>query len=79
MSTATAPQRCAPGTREGSLFEDVVGGEPTLEELIASVWEGLAVHGTAPCPACGATMQARYGAHSRPVDGCCAECGATVS
>lgn len=79
MSIATIPRRCGPGARERSLFDDILGGEPTLAELIAGVWEGLAVQGTSRCPICGGAMQARYGAHSRPVDGRCASCGATLS
>ena len=79
MSSATVTRGCDPGVRERSLFDDFPGGEPMLAELIASVWEGLAVHGTSPCPVCGGAMRARYGPHSRPVDGRCAACGATLS
>jgi hypothetical protein len=68
VSTATVPRHCAPGADDRSLFDDFVGGGPTLEELVASVWEGLAVHGTSPCPVCGAAMEARYGADSRQPD-----------
>jgi hypothetical protein len=82
MSAATAVRRCAPGAAERSLFDEPMGGEPsraTLEELIAGVWEGLVVHGASLCPVCGATMKARYGAHSRPVDGRCGACGTTLA
>ena len=79
MSSATALRHCAPGATERSLFDEAMGGEPTLEELIAGVWEGLAVHGTSSCPVCGAAMTARYGVHARPVDGRCATCGATLA
>jgi hypothetical protein len=82
MSTATVPWRCTPRAGERSLFDHSVDGGPnrsTLEQLIAGVWEGLAVRGTAACPVCGAAMHARFGAHSRPVDGRCAGCGATLS
>jgi hypothetical protein len=78
VSTATAIRRCDPGATERSLFDETMGGEPTLEELIAGVWEGLAVHGTSSCPVCGAEMEARYGVHARPVDGRCASCGTTI-
>jgi hypothetical protein len=80
VSAATAVRRCAPEATERSLFDEALGGEPTLEEVIAGVWEGLAVHGTSSCPVCGASMKARFGAHSRqPVDGRCASCGATLA
>jgi DnaJ-class molecular chaperone len=54
-------------------------GEPTLEEFLAGVWEGLAVRGEASCPACGGSMEARYGAHAKPIDGRCTACGTVVS
>jgi hypothetical protein len=79
VSTATAVRRCAPEAATRPLFDEAMGGEPTLEELIAGVWEGLAVHGTSSCPVCGAAMEARFGAHAGPVDGRCTSCGATLS
>ena len=79
VSSATAIGRSVPGSAERSLFDEPIGGEPTLEELIAGVWEGLAVHGTSSCPVCGEAMEARFGAHARPVDGRCASCGATLA
>jgi hypothetical protein len=82
VSTATVIRRCTPGATERSLFDGPMGGGSdgtTLEELIAGVWEGLAVRGTSSCPVCGAAMEARYGAHARPVDGRCTSCGATLA
>ena len=79
MSIATAPRRCLPGTAEGSLFDDAMGGEPTLAELLARAWERLAEHGTSACPVCGEAMEARFGAHARTIDGRCAACGSTLS
>jgi uncharacterized protein (DUF983 family) len=56
------------------------GGEPTLDELIVEVWEGLAAHAAAPCPVCGAgTLRAVYGARVRLVKGRCGACGAELS
>jgi hypothetical protein len=78
VSAATVIRRCTPGATERSLFDEAMGGEPTLEDLIAGVWEGLAVRGTSSCPGCGAELAARFGAHSRPVDGRCTSCGATL-
>ena len=61
-----------------SLF-DVVGGEPTLDELIVGVWEGLAAHRIVACPVCGEEMEPEYGAHARPIGGRCGGCGTTLS
>jgi hypothetical protein len=82
VSAATVIRRCTPEAADRPLFDEPTGGErkrTTLEELIAGVWEGLAVRGTSSCPVCGAAMEARYGAHARPVDGRCVSCGATLA
>jgi hypothetical protein len=65
-------------TRSPSLF-DGPGGEPTLDDLVAGVWEGLTVHATVGCPVCGGEMHPQYGAHSRPIGGRCAGCGAALT
>jgi hypothetical protein len=61
-----------------SLF-DGARGEPTLDELLAGVWEGLTAHRVVSCPVCRADMRPEYGAHSLPVGGRCQGCGATLS
>jgi hypothetical protein len=71
MSTALAPHPL-------SLF-DGPGGEPTLDELLSGVWEGLAVHATVPCPVCGEEMKPQYAAHARPIGGRCTGCETTLS
>ena len=60
-----------------SLFDDV-GGEPTLDELLVGVWEGLAAHRVVSCPACGSEMRPEYGAHARPIGGRCRGCASTL-
>jgi hypothetical protein len=74
-----------PGTQPGhadqaapSLFDDL-GGEPTLDEVIAGVWEGLAAHRTAACPVCGSELRPDYGAHALPIGGRCGGCDSTLS
>ncbi len=57
---------------------DSVGGEPTLEDLISSAWEGLAAHSAVACPVCGSSMGPQYGAHARPIGGRCDDCGSTL-
>jgi hypothetical protein len=59
-----------------SLFDDV-GGEPTLDEVLSGVWEGLAAHRPVACPVCGDEMA--YGAHARPIGGHCTSCQSTLS
>ena len=58
---------------------DAAEGGATLDDVIVGVWETLAADRVAPCPVCGAAMQARFGAHARPVDGRCGSCGATLA
>ena len=58
---------------------DHVGGEPTLDDLLAGVWEGLTAHRVAECPVCHGEMGPEYGAHSRPVAGRCRTCGTRLS
>jgi hypothetical protein len=60
-----------------SLFDDV-GGEPTLDELVSGVWEGLVAHQRVPCPVCGGEMAPVYAAHAQPSAGRCADCGTTL-
>ena len=57
-----------------SLF-DAVGGEPTLDEMIVGVWEGLTAHRIVECPICQEEMAPEYGAHARPIGGRCSGCG----
>jgi hypothetical protein len=56
-----------------------LGGEPTLDALVAEVWEGLAAHRSVGCPACGEEMAPAYGAHARPIGGACRSCGTRLS
>jgi len=69
-----------PGRVDASAAGDRGGGEPTLDDLIVEVWEGLAAHAAVPCPVCaGGTLRAVYGAHARPVKGICGACGSELS
>ena len=64
-------------TEAPSLFEPV-GGEPTLEDEILGVWEGLIAHRLAACPVCGEEMAPEYGAQALPFGGRCGGCGSTL-
>ena len=55
-----------------------LGGEPTLDALVAEVWEGLAAHRSVGCPLCGEEMAPVYAAHARPIGGRCNSCGTTL-
>ncbi len=61
-----------------SLFDLVVDGEPTLDELIVGRWEALAVHRSVQCPVCGGSMRPAYGQHAPPQGGRCESCGSTL-
>jgi len=56
-----------------------LGGEPTLDALVAGVWEGLAAHRSVGCLVCGEEMAPVYGAHARPIGGGCRSCGTRLS
>jgi DnaJ-class molecular chaperone len=50
-------------------------GGLTLDDLITGVWEGLAVHDSVSCPACGGTMVSRSAARADTHEGACQDCG----
>ena len=58
---------------------DGLGGEPTLDEQLSGVWEGLTAHRPADCPVCGAEMRPVYGHQSRPIGGRCTGCDTTLA
>jgi hypothetical protein len=43
-------------SRRQTLFDEPIGG-PTLDDLVAGVWEVLTVGRAAPCPVCGGRME----------------------
>ena len=75
--TQSRPPAPARG-RTPSLLDEL-GGEPTLDELLTGVWEGLAAHRAVACPVCGEVMKPAYGAHAKPIGGRCEGCGAALS
>jgi hypothetical protein len=58
---------------------DRVGGEPTLDDVLAGVWEGLAAHQAVECPVCRGQMDPVYGAHALAIGGRCESCGTRFS
>jgi hypothetical protein len=57
---------------------DRVGGEPTLDDLLAGVWGALAAHQVVECPVCRGEMDPEYGAGALPLGGRCTSCGTTL-
>jgi hypothetical protein len=51
---------------------------PTLDDLVAGVWEGLLAGAPADCPACGAVMSPRHSAGAGIVGGRCGGCGSSL-
>ena len=80
VECAPGAVECAPGAVEcaPSSF-DAVGGEPTLDEVLSGVWEGLAAHRVEECPVCGGEMAPVYGVHPRPIGGRCRSCHSVLS
>jgi hypothetical protein len=50
----------------------------TLDDLLSSVWAGLAAHREVTCPVCRGSMAPRYGSGAQPVGGRCRRCGSTL-
>ena len=58
---------------------DGKGGEPTLDDVVAGVWEGLTVHAVVECPVCAGAMEPTYGVHALPIAGACRDCGSSLT
>ena len=54
---------------------DGLSVEPTLDELICGVWNGLNAHQRVLCPMCGGSRAPVYAAHAQPSAGRCEDCG----
>jgi hypothetical protein len=82
MSSAVALRPSGSRSQTFSLF-DRAGGEPTLDDVLASVWEGLAARAAAGCPVCGGRMEpahaAREGRERAQVTARCTSCGSSLS
>ena len=70
LSERDAARRTA--ERSGSR-QDSDGGRLTLDQRLASVWEGLLAAGAAECPLCGGSLRHK-GAAAR-----CGGCGSSLS
>jgi hypothetical protein len=69
------------------LVADREEGEPTLDDLLAGVWEGLSARHAVRCPVCAGEMVPAVGeggrsvaedAGGRSVAGRCRDCGTTL-
>jgi len=75
-------ERDVPLRLEGELFAGVTDGHGrlTLDELITSTWEGLAVRGAVTCPVCVGPMTARVPEHEGDTPTAyCPGCGSQLS
>ena len=61
------------------LVPDRVGGEPTLDDLLMDVWEGLSVRRAVRCPVCAGEMRPAGARGAGVAVGHCTDCGATLS
>ena len=75
---AAAPAAPAPGPDVSTTARAHRQG-PTLDDLVAGVWEGLLAGAPADCPACGTVMTPRHSAGAGVVGGRCGGCGSTLS
>ncbi len=60
------------------LVPDRVDGEPTLDDLLEAVWEGLSARRAVRCPVCVGEM-VPIGSAGASAIGRCRDCGATLS
>jgi ribosomal protein S27E len=65
-------------TRAPSLL-DGLGGEPTLDDVLSRVWEGLTAQSVVTCPVCSSEMRPEYGQRTHALRGRCADCGSTLA
>jgi hypothetical protein len=61
------------------LVSDRVDGEPTLDDLLESAWEGLSARRAVRCPVCVGEMEPVPVPGTNLARGRCRECGATLS
>jgi hypothetical protein len=54
-------------------------GRLTLDDLIVSAWEGIAMGGTVTCPVCASPMATRPSEHGDAPTGTCLGCGSRLS
>jgi hypothetical protein len=55
------------------------GGEPTLDDVLSSVWEGLTAQSVVTCPVCASEMKPERSRRTGAVRGRCGDCGSTFS
>jgi hypothetical protein len=53
-------------------------GGLTLDDLITGLWEGLSLHRTVNCPACGGAMKLSSAAAPCSPEAACIDCGASI-
>jgi hypothetical protein len=79
FTSAGVAERDAAASDGEPSFSTVTGGGLTLDDLISSVWEGLAAGEPVECPGCGSAMRPRAGCAGTPPGGICTSCGSRLS
>jgi hypothetical protein len=74
-----APERAASPVAKSAATAPAHRHGPTLDDLVAGVWEGLVAGAGADCLVCGAPLAPRHSAGAGVVGGRCGGCGTTVS
>jgi hypothetical protein len=85
-------KRVLPGERHGTAAAAVAAAPappvhtasapqrgPTLDDLVAGVWEGLRCAQPVACPICDGVVEPRYGSGPAPVGGRCRSCASTIA
>ena len=66
-------------TAHGPRLFDDLGGEPTLDDVLAGAWEGLTARRMVACVVCGGPMAPPRPATAQRVEGRCEHCGCELS
>lgn len=61
------------------LQADRVGGEPTLDDVLVGVWEGLSAGRAVACPVCEGEMRPLLDSPSAFAGGRCGRCGTALT
>ena len=69
---------CEPPVDELRLWRGEAAHGPSLDDLVAGAWEGLAADAPVTCLLCGGAMLPRYAAGAGVVGGRCESCGSSL-
>jgi hypothetical protein len=55
------------------------GGEPTLDDVLSNVWEGLTAQSVVTCPVCTSEMKPERSQRTGAIRGRCTDCGSSLT